>query len=106
MPKGVYPNYMPAITLTNGATTLLNLGSPGNHWQQLPNAASLSVKLLQQRGKHYIKTGFEWRREGGQLLAVQGNQFILNSATTASTFISPNTNLSGNQFANSASRRH
>src|SRR3954447_8093561 len=99
MAKDVYPNYMPAVTLTNGSTTLLNLGSPGNHWQQLPNAASLSGKVLQQRGKHYIKAGFEWRREGGQLLAVQGNQFVFNSATTANTFISPNTNLSGNQFA-------
>jgi len=46
-----------------------------------------------------IKTSFEWRRTGGQLLAVQGNQFVFNSATTANTFISPNTNLSGNQFA-------
>jgi hypothetical protein len=38
MPKDVYPNYMPAILLNNGSTNLLSLGSPGNHWQQLPNA--------------------------------------------------------------------
>jgi len=101
-----YPNYMPAIQLVNGSNaagspngSLLSLGSGGNHWQQLPNAESFHVNASQQRGKHFIRVGFETRHEGGQLLAIQGNQFIFNSTTTANTFISPNTNLSGDQFA-------
>ncbi len=102
----VYPNYMPAILLVNGSTpsgspnaSLLSLGSPGNHWQQLPNAASFHANVSQQRGQHYLRAGFETRHEGGQLLAIQGNQFVFNSTNTASTFINPNTNLSGDQFA-------
>jgi hypothetical protein len=102
----VYPNYMPAVLLVNGSNAsgspnaaLLSLGSPGNHWQQLPNAASFHVNASQQRGRHYLRAGFELRHEGGQLLAIQGNQFVFNSTNTASTFINPNTNLSGDQFA-------
>ena len=95
MPAGVFPNYMPAISLTGA----LSLGSGGNHWQQQPDGNSLSIKVSQQRGRHYLKTGWETRREGGKLLAVQGNGFTFNSTTTANTFLNPNTRLSGDQFA-------
>ena len=99
MKPGVYPNYMPGVLLTNGTTTALTLGSPGNHWQQRPAGQSFAVNASQQRGKHFLRTGFEMRHEGGKLLAVQGNQFAFNSTMTASTFINPNTRLNGDQFA-------
>lgn len=99
MKAGIFPNYMPAVTLTNGTTSALALGSGGNHWQQQPNGASFAVNMSQQRGKHFLRAGFETRHEGGKLLAVQGNQFVFNSTTTANTFINPNTRLVGDQFA-------
>lgn len=99
MKPGVYPNYMPGVLLTNGSTTALTLGSPGNHWQQLPVGESAAANLSQQRNRHFLRTGFEMRHEGGKLLAVQGNQFAFNSTMTANTFINPNTRLVGNQFA-------
>ncbi|MEP6717439.1 MAG: TonB-dependent receptor, partial [Terriglobia bacterium] len=99
MKAGVYPNYMPGVVLTNGSTNALTLGSPGNHWQQQPNGQSYAVNVSQQRGRHFLRTGFEARHEGGKLLAVQGNQFAFNSTMTANTFINPNTKLVGDQFA-------
>jgi hypothetical protein len=99
MKPEIYPNYMPGVLLTNGSTTAMTLGSPGNHWQQQPAGQSFAVNASQQRGRHFLRTGFEMRHEGGKLLAVQGNQFAFNSTTTANTFINPNTRLNGNQFA-------
>ena len=99
MKPGVFPNYMPAVTLTNGTSSALGLGSGGNHWQQQPNGSSFAVNISQQRGKHFLRTGFETRHEGGKLLAVQGNQFVFNSTLTSNTFINPNTKLYGDQFA-------
>ena len=99
MKSGVFPNYMPAVSLTNGSTSAMSLGSGGNHWQQQPNGESFSANASQHRGSHFLRAGFEMRHEGGKLLAVQGNQFVFNSTMTASTFINPNTRLNGDQFA-------
>ncbi|MEO8593519.1 MAG: carboxypeptidase-like regulatory domain-containing protein [Candidatus Solibacter sp.] len=95
-PKDVFPTYLPGIVMT-GKTTM-GRGN-ANIWSQHPNGSSFSVQALQNRGAHYLKTGFEWRRNGGHLLAVAGNQFVFDPAVTASTFLNPNTALSGNSYA-------
>jgi hypothetical protein len=95
-PRDVFPTYLPGIVMT-GKTTM-GRGN-ANIWSQHPNGSSFSVQALQMRSAHYLKTGFEWRRTGGHLLAVAGNQFVFDPAVTANTFLNPNTALSGNSFA-------
>jgi len=55
----------------------------------------VSGKVSHTRGKHYLKFGFEERREGGRLLANANNQFTFDPALTANTFLNPNTATSG-----------
>jgi len=95
-PRDVFPTYLPGIVLT-GKTTM-GTGN-ANKWSQHPNGDSFSTQALQNRGAHYLKAGFEWRRAGGHLLAVAGNQFVFDPAVTANTFQNPNTALSGSPFA-------
>jgi hypothetical protein len=94
--KGVYPNYAPGI-LIEGASTW-GSGS-GVLWNQQPNGQSASTHISQQRGKHFLKAGLEFRHLGGHLVTITGNQFNFTNAMTANTFLSPNTALSGDAFA-------
>lgn len=97
-PPDVFPTYLPNINVTG--KTGGNMGRGGaNIWSQHPNGSSFSTQILNMRNKHYLKTGFEWRRTGGHLLAVAGNQFLFDPSVTANTFLNPNTALSGNPFA-------
>lgn len=95
-PPDVFPTYLPGIVAT-GKTTM-GRGN-ANIWSQHPNGASFAVQALTQRKQHYLKIGYEMRRTGGHLLAVAGNQFVFDPAVTASTFLNPNTALTGNPFA-------
>ena len=95
-PADVFPTYLPGIIAT-GKTTM-GRGN-ANNWSQHPNGSSFSVQALMQRKSHYLKAGYEMRRTGGHLLAVAGNQFVFDPAVTASTFLNPNTALTGSPFA-------
>ena len=94
--NGQYPNYMPGI-LMEGATTF-GRGNTVN-WNQQPNGQSASSHLSRQYRNHFLKTGFEFRRLGGNLVTTTGSYFNFSNAMTANTFISPNTALSGDSFA-------
>jgi hypothetical protein len=97
-PKDVFPTFLPGIIMEGKTGGNMGRGN-ANIWSQHPNGSSFSVQALHMRNTHYIKTGFEWRRTGGHLLAVAGNQFSFDRSVTANTFLNPNTNLSGNAFA-------
>ena len=88
------PIYYPNINI--GGTSF---GGPNFFWNQIPSAESFAIGLSHQKGSHYIKTGFEYRRSGGPSLVTGLSQFVFNSNLTAATFQNPDLNKSGDQFA-------
>ena len=53
---------------------------------QCPRASDIALVLTaahssQQRGKHYLRAGVEYRHLGGQLVTISGNQFNFSSFT-------------------------
>jgi len=89
-----YPVYFPGVTI--GSTTF---GRAGLYIQH-PEGTSFNAKISQQRGAHFLKAGFDMRRSGGPALSNKGWwTFNFGPALTADTFLSPNTRLSGNEFA-------
>ncbi|MCC7176566.1 MAG: carboxypeptidase regulatory-like domain-containing protein [Bryobacterales bacterium] len=89
-----FPDYWPGITVGNSS-----LGRNG-FWFQRPKGNSFSAKIAQQRGAHYVKAGFDTRRSGGiSLVNTNRVRFYFRPAVTADTFLSPNTNLVGHEFA-------
>ena len=91
--KGV-PTYYPNLNIGGNS-----FGGPNFFWNQIPSAESFSIGLAHQKGNHYIKAGFEYRRSGGPTLVTGLSQFLFNSNLTANTFQNPNLNKSGDQFA-------
>ncbi len=96
----IWPNstwYTPYQTATNNLPVFepnLNIGGtsvggPGFYWYQQPAAESFSVTAAQQHGSHYLKAGFQWRREGGITYVNSANQFSFPASLTASTFNNP-----------------
>lgn len=88
------PVYFPSLNI--GGSTF---GGPGFFWDQRPAAEAFSVRLTQQRGSHYIKAGFEFRRGGGPVYVSNTDTFLFNQAVTASTFNNPDLTKSGDPFA-------
>jgi hypothetical protein len=95
----VFPTYLPSLIFT-GKSGMFFMGRGGwNVWSQRPNGWSFSAQMSQMRNQHYLKTGFEFRRTGGHLIAVAGNQFTFDPSVTADTFQNPNTALVGSSYA-------
>lgn len=88
------PVYFPSLNI--GGSTF---GGPGFFWDQRPAAEAFSVRLTQQRGSHYIKAGFEFRRGGGPVYVSNTDNFLFNQAVTAATFNNPDLTKSGDPFA-------
>ena len=92
MPLIYYPNI--AI---NGQTT--SSYGKGSYWFQHPHHYSVSGKVSQARGSHYLKTGAEYRYHVGIGVFPYLTNFNFYPDTTASTYLSPNTALSGDAHA-------
>ncbi|MBI4873163.1 MAG: TonB-dependent receptor [Acidobacteria bacterium] len=86
--------YFPRILV--GGTAF---GRPGTFWNQHPNGEDFNVKVSQQRGAHYLKAGFDTRRNGGFTLVTGVTSFSFAAALTADTFLAPNTRVVGNEWA-------
>jgi len=78
------PVFEPSLNI--GGTTV---GGPGFYWYQQPAAESFSSTISKQHGSHYLKTGFQWRREGGVTYVNSANTFRFPASLTASTFNNP-----------------
>ena len=76
-----------------------DFGGPGFFWDQRPAAESFKVGASQQRGSHYLKAGFEYRRSAGPTYVSNTDQFFFNQSVTADTFSSPDLTKSGDPFA-------
>jgi hypothetical protein len=92
MPLIYYPN------IVINAASSLSLGK-GSYWYQHPHHYSVSGKLSQARGSHYLKAGAEYRYHVGIGVFPNLMNFSFNPDTTANTYLSPNTALSGDAYA-------
>ena len=106
----IWPNnnwYQPYLSASTGVPVYfpdMNIGGQGFggggfYWNQHPKGESLSAKISQQRGSHYLKAGFEQRESYGLSYVSNTSNFYFNQALTANTFNNPNTLLYGDQFA-------
>jgi len=88
------PIYYPSINIGGSG-----FGGTGYVWDQRPSAEAFSVQASHQRGSHYLKAGFEYRRAGGPTLVSGTSNFNFNNNLTANNYIAPNLNQSGDAFA-------
>jgi hypothetical protein len=68
-------------------------------WYQHPENYFLSAKVSKQVGRHYLKTGGEWRNLRVDAASPRYFSFVFNRAMTAETFINPNTRENGDGWA-------
>ena len=71
----------------------------GFFWDQRPAAEAFSVQATHQRGSHYLKAGFEFRRAAGPTYVSNTDQFFFKQALTADTPNNPDLTKSGDPFA-------
>lgn len=88
------PIYFPALNIGNST-----FGGRGFYWNQKPKGEAFSSSIAQQKGSHYIKAGFEYRRAYGLTLVTNSTNFNFGAATTANTFSNPDLTRVGSQFA-------
>lgn len=89
--------YYPGFIIRRGPSPT-NLGRTG-FWYQDPDAYTIQSKLSKSKGRHYFKVGGEFRHN--QVIAVRPRPmtFDLRPEFTASTFLNPDTSLSGDAWA-------
>jgi hypothetical protein len=102
-----WPNsswYSPFDTPDRALTWFPSIGiaglGRGGYYQQEPGGWSWSAKVSKQSGSHFLKTGFEYRHSNGDGVVGAANfSFLFPAALTADTYLSPNTQLVGDEFA-------
>ncbi|MGH9629222.1 MAG: carboxypeptidase regulatory-like domain-containing protein, partial [Bryobacteraceae bacterium] len=92
MPLIYYPNI-----IINGATS--SSYGKGSYWYQHPHHYAASGKVSQVRGSHYLKAGAEYRYHVGIGIFPNLMNFNFYPDSTANTYLSPNTALSGDAHA-------
>jgi hypothetical protein len=68
-------------------------------WYQHPENYFSSAKLSKQAGRHYLKTGGEWRYLRVFAASPRMFDFRFNRSLTAETFVNPNTRENGDGWA-------
>jgi hypothetical protein len=92
MPLIYYPN----INIAGQTTSSYGKGS---YWYQHPHHYAFSGKMSQNRGSHYLKVGAEYRYHAGLGIFPNLMNFNFYPDSTASTYLSPNTAVSGDAHA-------
>ncbi|HUQ91276.1 MAG TPA: carboxypeptidase-like regulatory domain-containing protein [Bryobacteraceae bacterium] len=92
MPLVYYPN-----VVINGQTS--SSFGKGSYWYQHPHHYSFSGKASQSRGSHYLKVGSEYRYHVGIGIFPNLMNLQFYPDSTANTYLSPNTLLSGDAHA-------
>ena len=78
----------------------VNMGPGGGTWDQRPFGNGFDAKIAQQRGRHYLKAGFETLGTHAPSVLQQSNPgFGFNGDITNSTYINPNQAVAGNPYA-------
>ncbi|HYO81436.1 MAG TPA: carboxypeptidase-like regulatory domain-containing protein, partial [Bryobacteraceae bacterium] len=92
MPLIYYPN----ININGAAASTFG---KGGYWFQHPHHYAASGKVSQVRGSHYLKAGMEFRYHVGKGIFPNLANFNFYPDQTASTYLSPNTAVSGDAYA-------
>ena len=88
------PIYYPDLNIGGNS-----FGGRGFYWDQRPKGEAINIKVSHQVNSHFLKAGFEYRESYGPVFVSNTSQFFFNTAVTADTYNSPDTLLSGNQWA-------
>lgn len=88
--------YYPGVTVRAPSTT--TLGRTG-YWYQEPTSYNVEGKLSKSLGRHYIKTGAEYRKENVVAARPRPMSFDFRPDLTSNTYLNPNTALSGDAWA-------
>jgi hypothetical protein len=76
------------------------MGPRGGTWDQRPNADSVTFKMTQQRGKHYLKWGADTRGTRTTSLIISNNPgFGFQADPTSATYVNPDLRASGDGYA-------
>jgi len=89
--------YYPGFTVRRGPSAT-NLGRSG-FWFQDPDTYNLQSKVSRSQGRHYFKVGGEWRLQRVVAVRPRPVSFDVRTELTASTFLNPDLNLSGDAWA-------
>jgi len=89
--------YYPGVIIRRGPTAT-NLGRTG-FWYQDPDAYTIQSKVSKSSGRHYYKVGGEFRHNQSIAVRPRPMTFDFRADTTANTFLSPDTRLSGDAWA-------
>lgn len=96
------PVLIPRMSImgTNQSERWMDMGPGGGIWDQRPNGDHVTAKISQQRGKHYLKAGFETRgTRTTSLLILNTFGFGFQADGTADTYVSPDIRTSGDGYA-------
>lgn len=89
--------YYPGFTVRRGPSAA-TLGRTG-YWYQDPDTYNLQSKVSHARGRHYFKVGGEWRLQRVVAVRPRPISFDIRQELTASTFLNPDLNVSGDAWA-------
>ena len=89
--------YYPGFTVRRGPSSTA-LGRTG-FWFQDPSTYNLQSKVSRSQGRHYFKVGGEWRSQRVVAVRPRPVSFDVRPELTASTFLNPDLNLSGDAWA-------
>ncbi len=78
---------------------LVAFGDAGGYWYSHPEGKSIHAKVLHSYKSHFLKGGVEYRYQYGKSLVMYNSGFNPTAASTADTYLNPNTGLSGNGYA-------
>jgi hypothetical protein len=94
-----YLKDMPLIYYPNVSVSGAGAFGKGSYWYQHPHHYAFSGKASHARGSHYLKFGTEYRYHVGIGIFPNLMNLNFNPAQTASTYLSPNTAISGDGYA-------
>ncbi len=89
--------YYPGFTVRRGPSAT-NLGRTG-FWYQDPETYNMQSKISRSAGRHYFRVGGEWRSQRVEAVRPRPVSFDIRTEQTASTFLNPDLNLSGDAWA-------
>jgi hypothetical protein len=88
-----YPSY--SVSNSGGSSSF----GHASGWYLRPRKYSYAAALSKDKGRHYMKFGFNLRHSYDNSMAPNSGTFYFDPTLTADTFISPNTKLSGDGYA-------
>lgn len=104
--SGAFPQLPPGMEIRHGNSAWIlesyayGLATNGPYWVKTPRQDATNVKMSHQRGAHYLKAGFETRgARSAQVQQISIPAFMFDATSTAVTYVSPDTAVSGDGYA-------